>query len=156
MIEVLHDNCILLLLRPHKNDFENPVVKQFLDSITTDQKVVKLCTHNQFPDVNSFLPFVDALISDYSALYHDFLLLDRPMLFIPYDYDTFNKENGFLYNYFDNLPGPAINSFEEFVNHIVAVANGKDEYSKQRAVLLARLHQFRDAGSCERVANLLK
>ncbi len=156
MIEVLHDNCILLLLRPHKNDLKNPAVKQFLDSITTDQKVVKLCTHSQFPDVNSFLPFVDALISDYSALYHDFLMLDRPMLFIPYDFDTFNKENGFLYDYFDNLPGPAINSFDEFVNHIVAVANGKDEYSIQRAALLARLHQFRDAGSCERVAALLE
>ena len=155
LFEVLDKHHILLLLRPHKNDLENPEVKRFLLSLASENKLVRLCTHDHFPDVNTFLPFVDMLISDFSALYHDYLLLDRPMLFIPYDYDIFEKENGFLYDYFENLPGPAINSFEAFIEHIVSAANGKDEYQKQRSTMIAKVHEHQDANSCERVAQLL-
>ena len=86
---------------PHVQDLRYPALRAMLEALAAHPDCVRLATHEQLPDVNSFLPFVDVLITDYSALYHDFLLLDRPILFVPYDYEEFEQQNGFLYDYCD-------------------------------------------------------
>lgn len=45
----------------------------------------------------------DALITDYSACYIDFLLLHRPLLFYHYDYDEFVAHERTIYLSFDNM-----------------------------------------------------
>ena len=51
--------------------------------------------HSVVPSVNDLLPVCDCLICDYSALYHDFLLLDKPLIMVPYDMEKILKERGF-------------------------------------------------------------
>lgn len=156
LFHVLEKNNTLLLLRPHVNDLRKyNDLKTFLSILAESSEHIRFANHNLFPDVNSILPFVDALISDYSALYHDFLLLDRPLMFIPYDYEDFEKQNGFLYDYFENLPGPAINTFKEFCDHTELLIKGEDPFAEKRKKLTDKIHTYKDARSCERVAALI-
>lgn len=156
LFHVLEKNNTLLLLRPHVNDLRKyNDLKTFLSNLAKSSEQIRFANHNLFPDVNSILPFVDVLISDYSALYHDFLLLDRPLMFIPYDYEDFEKQNGFLYDYFENLPGPAINTFKEFCDHTELLIKGEDPFAEKRRKLTDKIHTYKDAGSCERVAALI-
>ena len=101
------------------------------------------------------LPFVDVMISDYSSVYHDYLLLDRPLLFTPYDYEEFERQQGFLYDYFETLPGPAVYTFSEFCDELGAALNGEDRYSDRRAALTEKIHTYRDAESRRRVSDLV-
>lgn len=57
-------------------------------------------------EVQTLLYQADVLISDYSAAYIDFLVLDRPIIFYLYDYDEFTKkERGLYVKFEDNNAG---------------------------------------------------
>ncbi len=156
LAEVLESRKILLLLRPHLRDLEKyPSLGRFLGEISARSSFIRVASHKDFPDVNLLLPKVDCLISDYSALYHDFLLLDRPMGFIPYDFEQFQNCNGFNYDYFDNLPGPALASQADFINFLEDFSTGADPCADRRHKLAQKIHHYKDAGSCRRVMELI-
>lgn len=155
LIETLREEKILLLLRPHVTELEKKDLRYFFDRLAENSDVVKIASHKVFPDVNTLIPYVDALISDYSALYHDFLLLNKPMLFIPYDYEDFAQKNGFLYDYYENLPGPAIESFSELCNNFIEISKGDDKYFEKRESLKNKIHTYLDDKSCLRVSKLI-
>ena len=156
LVSMLEKHEVLLLLRPHVKDYEKfESIRNELTELSEHSSYIRQATHNEFADVNSILPFVDILISDYSAIFHDFLLLDRPILFIPYDFEEFKRENGFLYDYFENLPGPVIDSFGGFQNYLLTVLQGRDPHQQQREKLRQKVHEFNDGKANDRVIKLV-
>jgi CDP-glycerol glycerophosphotransferase (TagB/SpsB family) len=156
LVEYLRSRNLLLLLRPHPNDAQAfPAMMALLHQLSIASDLMRVATHDELPNVHSALPFVDVLVTDYSSLYHDFLLLDRPMLFVPYDYEEYNRRNGFHYDYFGNLPGPAVSTMAQFIGGLESILEGQDGYGQQRSRLTKKVHEFRDARSCERVASLI-
>lgn len=153
--DLLKNKNSLILIRPHKNELNIKETKKFLDYIAYNYSNIKLATHIEFPSVNDLLPFCDAFICDYSALYHDFLLLDRPLIFIPYDYELFEKENGFLYDYFKYLPGPAVLNYIDFKKELLNVINNNDDYVERRRRLTNLIHEYKDGNSTSRVIELI-
>lgn len=156
LVDFLKNNKILLLLRPHVNDLKYSETKEFLNSIVKASRNVKLCTHYEIEDVNQVLYYTDILMSDYSAIYHDFLLLDRPLIFLPYDFDDFEKNNGFLYNYYENLPGFCVLSFSNLLSALTDVIMGVDIYKEKRRLLATKIHKFKDDKSCLRVSKIIE
>jgi CDP-glycerol glycerophosphotransferase (TagB/SpsB family) len=153
----VQENNILLLLRPHVQELtNNPKCRAVIDQLTALTGNIRLATIRHFVEANFLLPFVDALISDYSSIYHDFLLLDRPMYFIPYDLNSFDQVNGFKYPYRENLPGPMINTQKEFIMELNNLKNNADHYSSHRAKLRAMIYTHVDGKSCERLAKILE
>lgn len=49
----------------------------------------------KYPYMNDLLLVADILISDYSSVFFDYAILERPMLCFAYDYDLYKKERGF-------------------------------------------------------------
>jgi len=156
LTQALEDHNILLLLRPHVNDLlKYPKVKEFIDILCNASERIRLATHREFADINHILPFINVLISDYSAVYHDFLLLNRPIIFIPYDIQDFEEKNGFLYDYHSMLPGPSVTTLSEFIEALSMICSGKDTYRTKREHLRHIIHTYFDAGSSERVSGLI-
>ena len=153
----LESRSVMLLLRPHANDLRKyPELVGFLRQLAQRTSNIRMATHVEFPDVNSLLPYVDILISDYSALYHDYLLLKRPMLFIPYDLEEFREENGFLYDYEALLPGPKVGSLDDFGKYIDQILAGKDQWNDKRQKLCDLVHSCQDKNARKRVVELLE
>lgn len=147
---------IVLLLRPHANDLiKYPELVEFLTDIENASENIKLATHHIFPDANSLLPFSDVLISDYSAIYHDYLLLNRPLLFIPYDQSEFEHLNGFLYDYEKLMPGPSVLTQNELILQLEMIVSGNDMYSERRKTLCDLVHKYQDNNARERVSILI-
>ena len=156
LIEILDITKSKLLIRPHLTDLSRyRKLRDFISELANNERI-QLATHDQFVDVNIILPFIDILITDYSSIYHDFLLLDKPIIFIPYDYDHYNQQSGFLYNYFENLPGPYVNDFNDFVRELSKVLTDFDSYVEKRVMLKDKIHEYTDSNSCARVSNLLE
>jgi CDP-glycerol glycerophosphotransferase len=156
LISFLVKNKIKLYLRPHKNDLiKFPKAVIFLKRLAQASKNIFLVTHDNYPDINELLPDFDILISDYSAIYHDWLLLDKPLLFIPYDYEDFKTQNGFLYDYKKLLPGPIINSSQQLYKEMSHLIRGKDQFKQKRLKLKKLIHKFEDGRASERVAAII-
>ncbi len=56
---------------------------------------------------SELLVCADLLITDYSSVFFEFLLLDRPIIFYAPDYERYSKDRGFYLNYAE-LPGAVL------------------------------------------------
>jgi len=57
-------------------------------------------------DIYPALSLIDCLVTDYSSIYFDYLFLDRPIIFFPYDFDHYiADERKLLFDYIDMAPG---------------------------------------------------
>lgn len=109
-------------------------------------------------DLYELLGAADFLITDYSSVYFDFLLLDRPLIFFQNDRSDYRNSRGFLID--ENVdfwcPGVIASTLIELKSALQSIAVGNDAHSRQRNLLCSAVHQFRDAESSERVSHLIK
>ena len=66
-----------------------------------------------YPDIIKLLHLTDVLITDYSSVFMDYVLLDKPCIFYPYDYEEYIKGRELFTDYFENVPGPVVRTFDE-------------------------------------------
>jgi CDP-glycerol glycerophosphotransferase (TagB/SpsB family) len=70
--------------------------------------------NDQVDDINLLLKDADALITDYSGAYFDFLLTERPIIFAAFDYEAYVSESRELYfNYAEIVSGPIVKNWTE-------------------------------------------
>lgn len=99
-------------------------------------------------DIYPQLKQVDMLITDYSSLYVDFLMLDRPIIFYTYDLDKYKKESG-LYDDFETLtPGPHPQNFTDLLEAI----ESEDTYKENRNEVRDVLFSHNDGSSAKRIS----
>jgi len=128
---------IILLLRPHISDSGR--LEQYLT-----ENIVLFSSQVQ-PEINEVLADMDGLITDYSSIFIDFLLLDRPILFTCYDYADYikNERGAFLEaDYLSWIPGTNFLNQKEFTEALEVYNNLEfDSWEKKRGVLKTRYHK---------------
>ena len=60
----------------------------------------------------------DRIILDYSAVVFEALFLDKPLIFYPFDYDTYVKNRGFYIDYMTEMPGPVVRNAEKLAEAV--------------------------------------
>lgn len=106
--------------------------------------------------VNRLLVYADALISDYSSVTTDYLLLNRPIAFTLDDIEEYKNSRGFMFdNICDWLPGKEIWTMEEYIDFIKMVADGKDVDFEKRQFLRKKLLKYHDGENSKRVLQAL-
>ena len=94
----------------------------------------------------------DAMITDYSSVFIDYLLLDKPMGFIATDFAEYEQSRGVPFDDFlEILPGQLIYTLDDFKGFITNVKNSVDLYKQKREKLLPQVHDYTDGKSCERI-----
>ncbi|KRM73112.1 CDP-glycerol glycerophosphotransferase family protein [Lacticaseibacillus brantae] len=64
---------------------------------------------SQYPDIRDLYLISDQLITDYSSVFFDYALLNRPMVFYAYDLAKYGDQlRGFYYDYPTFVPGPVV------------------------------------------------
>lgn len=97
------------------------------------------------------LPVVDILITDYSTIIFEFMLLKKPIiLFVP-DYYNFIKERGFYID-FKSIPGLWAETKEELIAAIKGVRNSSDDYKK----FIGRYMEACDGNSTKRILDYIE
>ena len=97
------------------------------------------------------------MITDYSSVYVDYLLLNRPILFFTYDYEYYEKENrGLQYDLKKMAPGPLIYSGKELIESIKNISIIEKEYEHKRNLLNKEFNKYQDGKSTERLLKFLK
>lgn len=120
---------------------------------TTDLDHFVLLSHKEFVrrkmDLYKFMAQSDALITDYSSIFIDYLLLDRPIAFTEDDMDDYTR--GFV---FDNpksyQPGFRIKTKEDFLAFAESLVNGDDDYKSERKRVMALANDYHDGKFCKR------
>lgn len=104
-----------------------------------------------FTDIYEYLGEYDFIITDYSSIYFDFLVLDRPIIFAPFDLEQYVSERGLYFNYHDVTPGIKAYSWGEVLDAVDTVVNAPDNFKEARRAVNVRVNTFNDANNCQRV-----
>lgn len=114
---------ILLCIRMHLNEAD--------DMPLEESRYVRFLNADRLEDIMEGLSAFDALVTDYSSIYIDYLLLDRPVIFLPYDLEDYRRTHGFSFPFEKVTPGPKPESTEAFLQAI-SQPSGADPYAKER------------------------
>lgn len=72
-----------------------------------------------YPDIRDLYVVADLLITDYSSVFFDFAILERPIVFFMYDLAVYrDKLRGFYFDIEKEAPGPIVESEEELFRAI--------------------------------------
>ena len=108
--------------------------------------------HNRRCEFYEFIGMADAMLSDYSSVAIDYMLLDRPIGYVIDDIDEYNSRRGF---HVDNplafMPGHHIDSYDSLISFLADVSSGKDPYREERHRINDILNKYKDSSNCRRV-----
>ena len=152
--EFLIQNNILLVLRAHSANF---MIKKYGIINFDDFKgydAIRILNNDKVDNVNDILADIDILITDYSGIYWDFLLLNRPVVFIPYDIKEYEKCPGLLFDYDLIIAGPKVNSQKGFIQKITEYIADPSIDSEKRIFIRDLFHRYFDGEACNRIFSL--
>ena len=145
----LTENNIHLLIRGHKESVNRKSIDRN-HNLFSLERVIK-AEQNLFPDVTELLPFVDILITDYSSILVDFLLFNRPIAFIPYDLEEYNRNKGLLLDFNQYTPGKKFYSMSDFILGMQAYIDDSKLDSEWRKDVKKLYHKYEQKGNCDRI-----
>ena len=107
-------------------------------------------------DLYPLLPRADVLVTDYSSVYLEYLLLDRPVVFYPYDLERYRRQRGLYYDYDAVTPGPRADDFEALLSALDRTLAGEDDHAAARARIRDRFFDAQTHDRSAAVARLVR
>ncbi|GHH97454.1 CDP-glycerol glycerophosphotransferase family protein [Neobacillus kokaensis] len=107
-----------------------------------------------FIDTNELLSAVDLLITDYSSIFFDYLVTDKPILFYVWDYDDYNEERGRSLR--DNeLPGPILFTIKEVIEAVQSIGEVSVDYKNVYKMAKNRFVNHDDGRVTKRIVDYI-
>ncbi len=147
LLEWLAQHNAILLLRAHRND-QIPVV---------ESERIRNLSFDRCAEVTEILPEVDVLVTDYSSIAADFLLLDRPIIYVPYDMEEFEENVGVCYDdAYSWMPGQVARTFNEFLLALEKALSDDDGFAGERRRVNRIINSYQSRNSSYRIFLYLK
>lgn len=150
---LLVEKNTLLIIKPHP-------AQDLGELKEIDQTNIRLLFNEQMLSsgiqTNELLSQTDAMITDYSGIYFDYLLLDRPIAITLDDIEEYSKETGFVFqNPLDVLKGHHIYNIQDLFSFIDDVSNGRDKFLEERISMKHLTNEYCDGFSSKRVYDFI-
>ena len=141
----LKNNNIIFFLRPHP--LEKLDIKEYSNIKILDTKICN--------NINDILNVFDLLITDYSSIFIDYLLLERPIMLLPYDLEYYKKAKGLYFNFDEINPGPKIDDFLKFKSELLKLLQDSFYFKDHRKHLNDFFNEVK-TNSAEKIEKYIK
>ncbi|MCG2753479.1 MAG: CDP-glycerol glycerophosphotransferase family protein [Desulfobacteraceae bacterium] len=105
-------------------------------------------------DVYPLMPLCDLLITDYSSIFFDFLLFNRPIVFFAYDLESYlNHDREMYFDYDDMTPGAKCYTYDELEIQLESIVRRgcEDGYAEMRSRICSYAHDHKDNKATQRL-----
>ena len=145
--DYLSENNFIFLLKQHPSD----------KSKLNYNKYSNIINISDYADIQEMLSLTDLLITDYSSIVTDFALLERPIIFYPYDIEEYSLLRNIKQDYYKDMPGPFVYNEEKLLSEIKSdkIHFNKPEYKQRFQKFQDDFNQFKDDKSSERLYDFL-
>ena len=140
---VLEQQNILLLYKGHFFDSQNEGLK--------NSKRILTITDNDYDNLYTFIKDVDILLTDYSSVYFDFLLCQKPILLFPFDLEEYVANSRPFYFDYEMMEGRKVYSWSELCESLA-----KADYGVPSQTTIDLMHTYQDGNTCERVVDRVR
>ena len=151
---LLKDKKMLLLIKPHPVQDMSKIKDINLNNI-------KLINDNDLKRNNitlmEYFFYVDAIMTDYSGVYYDALLTDRPLGFTIDDFKEYNETRGFPFdNPLEKMAGMKIVNLGDLIKFINDISLDNDLFKEERDNIKKLFYDKLDGKACERIIKYFK
>jgi len=126
------DIVLVVKLHPFQKEYGIP-----FDNFTNIKEITNQVFEDSDVPMYKFIALTDALISDYSSVAIDYLIVNRPIAFTLDDYEEYKKTRGFVFEdprvY---MPGHHLFTFDDLRTFLSDVSEGNDPYMGQRKEMI--------------------
>ncbi len=105
-------------------------------------------------DTNRLLGIVDCLVTDYSSIFFDYLVTDKPIFFYCWDDDLYSNKRGKYFEY-EELPGPVAFNIEELIIKLETMDEQQEIYQKNYETFKEKFVSYDDGQVTKRVVDLI-
>jgi len=130
----LVDRKIRLLIRPHRDEKDIDI------DFDSYENISDYC-YDKVEDISTRLSRMDAIMTDYSTIFMDYLLLDRPIIFVDSDRELYESKVPFCFEFDLLAAGARITSQEGLMEHLGDIRDGNDHYSDHRSFIRRIFHE---------------
>ncbi|MDL0437788.1 CDP-glycerol glycerophosphotransferase family protein [Niallia sp. SS-2023] len=122
---------------------------------------VHLLTHEMLTqnnlDMYDILGKFDLLLTDYSSVYFDYLLIDKPIIFLPIDVEQYKTTRGFILGDYDMwTPGAKATTQQQLQDEVLTNLKDSEKFAAERAKVRNIVHYYQDDVSSFRVWEFIK
>lgn len=151
--EVLKENNSLCIFKVHHLQAKLNVFKmKYSNIIIFNDEIINQLNLQLY----EFIKLTTCLITDYSSISTDYMLLNLPIIYTMDDYEEYKNSRGFsIDDPSQFFVGYHIYDKEQLGKAIQEVAEGKDIYRNRRMKLLPILHSHIDGNASVRILNHL-
>lgn len=150
----LNENNCLLIIKTHiLQDFQ----KYNLISTNNILFLTQNDIENKKINLYSLFNETDALLTDYSSVNFDYLLLNKPIGYVIDDFENYKNRPGFaMKNPLDVMPGDKLYSVKDLYRFIETLLKGEDNYRESREKVNEWANKYHDNKNCERLLKIIK
>lgn len=149
---ILRLKHMLLIVKPH------PMDSISLAKLKSDYSNIRCITNTllKIKEVKLYelISNCDGLLSDYSSVVTDFLILNRPIALVFSDMDEYKKSRGFVFkNIQEYLPGPVISNFDQLIHYFNNYNMLNKEWKIKREKISDLFEKYKDENNSQRVCD---
>ena len=149
----LKKNNYLLISKHHNFYINNKKYKNFVFKRLAKKNFIIL-TDQYF--TQDLLRISDVLITDYSGIFFDFLLIQKPIIFFQYDKRKYISKNRELYFDVNNKNLKLGSSVEHVKGLIKKIDSNTMNNKKKYKIALSKFQKFQDGNSSKRIYEYIK
>lgn len=136
--DICSNENISLVIKPH------PLDKFFGEqSISRENKCITIISDNTLYSQNvslyGFLASTQGLLTDYSSVAIDYMLLDKPIGYLIDDSKEYESNRGFNFPLHEVLAGPIIKSEKDLINFLREVKNMNSDHANLRRSMTIKM-----------------
>ncbi len=137
--DALASNAQTLVIKLHPND------------LMRQKELSNILFVNPKTDIYPLMELSDALITDYSSIYFDYLLLNKEIIFYPFDLQSYlSQDREFYFDYNEKTPGIKVRKFSELLD---TLSNIKSlNFEQERTKIRDEFWTYQDADAAKRVS----
>lgn len=130
----------------------HPIVKKIIPEIPDFVKKKVLLLPNT-ENVNDWMIFCDMLITDYSSLIFEYSLLNKPIVYYPYDLEEYYDERGFYFPYETYVYGDIAENSKDLILAIKKAESRMGLYTRKKREFKEKFMRHCDGMSTSRIVN---
>jgi len=153
--EFAKQNNIKFIIKMHP--FVAEKLRESLDKYQDEKyQYTHIIIYSANKDIYPILKYSDMLLTDYSSVYFDYLFVNKPIIFFPYDYNEwYESANGTMIDYFSYSPGDKYYTLDTLLNGIVKNL-GLDKYKEERQNMIKKIFMNHKKNSSKLISQMIK
>lgn len=127
-------------------------VHPYIFKKTKEEKNIQSILIDDYYDANRILALTDILITDFSSVFFDYLVTNKPILFYSWDSDVYEDERGMYFDMKD-LPGPQLFTIDDVLQAIENIHEIESNYYEIYQKIKTKIVPYDDGKVSKRIVD---